>query len=646
MKKSRIVFLICFLLLATSVSAEVELTIEKESSGFDSYVIETSWYRLKMVSEVGGWCTSFKMPKDGKEWIPASPESIEKGGWLFQHNFRGYQRAPDTPAIASREVTVVKDTSREVVLSFRYDRANEPEIVRTMTFSGESPAITVKVEMTNNTSTSLYRGFWPGNLFYTAGEKGNSVYIRPSEHGLNVVRWDPEGKEYKGDETVKMPYEGWTAALNTKTGVGIVWVMDYNYLGTLYNCYAFTTTEWFCDPVPLLKNGGKWETTYYTVPVSGFTSLAYASAYVLSDHKLEETGDGCELVSSFVSSAKGLTDITVSARYRLLKDGEKKEQVLSPIKIPRLSEKPQQFRSPVTFPKDRSIVFDITLSGKTSGGEEHQEKYTYVHEGKDAMRFDLLQSKDIPVFVRTAPKKVKMYPKPSVTFNRKPGCPMLEVRGVGYHRTGVHAAAAFAQIFDIKGSWHKQEWYFGTKVDYFPVSYEEMFEYNLIVLNNVDALCIEDFGREMVKEFVRAGGGLLVFGGFLSLSNGKYHEGQLAEVLPVELSGKPFSVKKVEGANKIRKAGNCSVLKDVSIPRSMECYWMETVQPKEGAVVEQVVGDKPFLVCGEYGEGRVAVIAGSVFGDGKNAFFRNKEWPYILAEVMNWVNHGGRIRFE
>ena len=41
---------------------------------------------------------------------------------------------------------------------------------------------------------------------------------------------------------------------------------------------------------------------------------------------------------------------------------------------------------------------------------------------------------------------------------------------------------------------------------------------------------------------------------------------------------------------------------------------------------------------------RVAVIAGSVFGDGSRPFFQEKEWPYVLAKVINWLNHDGIVR--
>ena len=97
---------------------------------------------------------------------------------------------------------------------------------------------------------------------YVSGIKENNRYFRPSSRGVNEAGWDRKTGSMTGDDYVKTPYEGWTAALNTETGEGIVWLMDYNWLKWLYNCPSCWTTEWVYDYAVIPKQeNGKLNTT-------------------------------------------------------------------------------------------------------------------------------------------------------------------------------------------------------------------------------------------------------------------------------------------------------------------------------------------------------------------------------------------------
>jgi uncharacterized membrane protein len=56
--------------------------------------------------------------------------------------------------------------------------------------------------------------------------------------------------------------------------------------------------------------------------------------------------------------------------------------------------------------------------------------------------------------------------------------------------------------------------------------------------------------------------------------------------------------------------------------------------------VELTAGDAPFLICGQYGKGKVAVVAGNVCGDttkAKPGFWETDEWPDLLSRVIHWM---------
>ena len=95
----------------------------------------------------------------------------------------------------------------------------------------------------------------------------------------------------EGEGIIKNPYEGWTAALNTQTDEGLVWLMDYNWLKWLYNCPVAWTIEWFDDYTSVPK-GEKWETEYDMLLVKGFPGFCHASANMVAGMTMEPSKPG------------------------------------------------------------------------------------------------------------------------------------------------------------------------------------------------------------------------------------------------------------------------------------------------------------------------------------------------------------------
>ena len=67
--------------------------------------------------------------------------------------------------------------------------------------------------------------------------------------------------------------------------------------------------------------------------------------------------------------------------------------------------------------------------------------------------------------------------------------------------------------------------------------------------------------------------------------------------------------------------------------------------PKNGAKVLLTAGEKPILVTGEYGKGRVAVFAGTVMGDlpaHRTAFWDWDGWPALVSITLQWLSEAPR----
>ncbi len=636
----------------TSSQGAVTVTETKGKGEFKEFQIASDWYSLKVIEEVGGWGTSFKMPKDGPEWIPQGPEP-RAGGGLFIHNLTG-RGTGEAFAFSPRKVSIVENTPEKVVLKTEYEPKGEPKETRMITFSGTRPLITVETEFANNSGQSFYRGLWPKIFLYAGGQMEGNSFFRSDTHGQNVARYSEKqkypvskGKGIPENEFINDPVEGWMAQLNERTGSGLLTLMDYNELKTLYNCMPYFTCEWFYEDAPLRGDGGKWKTSYQIIPVSGWKSMDYASANVMAAHELRKTGDTLALHTRYGETTVPVSELTATMKWRPLATPEAPLVELPPVKFDAIGKGKDADIAIPGAPVGKSLLFEIALSGKTGDGKAFTEKYQYIHEEEDARRFDLLAGIYLPTYTRPMPDKTRVYDKPK-DFRVKtlPACPLLEMRGPGYYRVKTTEAAGKAHLLDVKGGYLKQS-FNGSEVNYFPMGYEEIAQYTVIVLNDVNAPCLKHFSREMIVDFVKGGGGLLIVGGPYSFSNGRYHETQLAEILPVTLIGKPFSWKKVEGDKQIVKAPNAKLLKDTTLPKAFACEWMEEVSPKEGSTVELTVGGKPFLVTwevkGKNAIGRVAVIPGSVYGNSPEGFWNAPEWPGVLSQVLSWLNKDCRL---
>jgi len=112
---------------------------------------------------------------------------------------------------------------------------------------------------------------------------------------------------------------------------------------------------------------------------------------------------------------------------------------------------------------------------------------------------------------------------------------------------------------------------------------------------------------ELVKEYVKQGGGLAMAGGYLSFQgiygSARYHRSPVEEVLPVSLLPTDDRVEKPEGLNP--RVTN----KTHFITTGIEKEWpyvlgFNEVKAKEGSESLVMLNEHPFLVVGSFGDGR------------------------------------------
>jgi uncharacterized membrane protein len=159
----------------------------------------------------------------------------------------------------------------------------------------------------------------------------------------------------------------------------------------------------------------------------------------------------------------------------------------------------------------------------------------------------------------------------------------------------------------------------------FPRTAEELFAYDAIVLDDVEAAFFTRDQHELLRRFVAdRGGGLLMLGGVNSLESGRYQDTTLAAALPVyldRLASKPPAGELtlaltregwLEPWTRIRATETDERARLDNMPRFLTVNALHAVKP--GATVLATVADEtgetyPALVSQPFGAGRVACLS-------------------------------------
>jgi uncharacterized membrane protein len=176
----------------------------------------------------------------------------------------------------------------------------------------------------------------------------------------------------------------------------------------------------------------------------------------------------------------------------------------------------------------------------------------------------------------------------------------------------------------------------------FPQRVAALAPYSVVVLADVSLQALGFAGRQALRQFVEAGGGLLVLGGYYSYGRGAVQRSFLEDVLPVTVSG-TWDLAPAGPGGTLRAAAGLALPSNLDWTPAPRCFWLHKTAVKPGAKVVLKAGDQPFLVVGEYGKGRVACCTGSVLGQpgpGETAFWEWPDWPKLLFAAVDYLKHG------
>jgi uncharacterized membrane protein len=205
----------------------------------------------------------------------------------------------------------------------------------------------------------------------------------------------------------------------------------------------------------------------------------------------------------------------------------------------------------------------------------------------------------------------------------------------------------------------------GIDCDYLPTNkVMEEFPWTLEELKQYDAIAVSDVGSDtflvsertmngektpnrlkLIEQYVREGGSYLMWGGYISFTGlygkGFYKNTPIEKILPVELMATDDRVEVPEGFLPKIIEKDHPILQ--GIPEKWEGWFLSynRLIAKEDATVIGVIeeyNNDPFLVVGEYGEGRTLASAVDCAHHGAAPSFL--EWEYrskLYGNMIKWL---------
>jgi uncharacterized membrane protein len=587
--------------------------------------LENQYLKIAIDPVKGGRVSSFIYKPTLKEWV------YPEGGFFLDH--LAQQGWPGELMNANYEY----QKSEEGVTVWREVKSKDEEISgvvveRRIILLKEAPAIKCSLILTNPTSSLKTPCFWSQHCFYVNGDKKDNFYYRPSTTGVRV---GTGGGEFYGQNYIREPIAGWCGAVNPKERVGVVFLLDYNYLQWFYNCLAAWTTEWFYDKV-FLASGESWQTEIYVIPTQGFSSYDYASQNIIASLKPETKGKELEITHLLAASLKPTSPITVFTEVfdfhskKML--GRNSFSFSSLDFLP--SEKLVRFQNIPKIP----VIIKVKIEGK-----DFQENYEKYYDPQKPEIEPLYLGVKIPYRV-DKPKKVYPKPKEIVKIHHQ-GLRILYCRGINaYYNRIEEASSLLGEKIEIIPSYFSMGLVNLREVDYFPINYQELMNLDLIILDNVPADAFTEYQKQLLEDFVTFGGGLFVLGDYFTLGKGNYQKSFLTDLLPVKV-GDNFSLLPFSKPQPLERIKN-KITEGIEWNEEPLLLWRHQLSGlKPTAKVFLKAGDEPFLVGWKYKKGRVAVLSGTTLGvlpKGAIGYWQWDQWPRILANLFQWLAEGGK----
>lgn len=644
-----ILVLVPLLFYVSAYAGEANLKIaDFAHNGSKEICLENGFFRLLIDPDFGAQGVSLIDKSTGKELVLNGGKA---GGLFSDHDFRQswpgeFFRAKYTYQVLDKgpEKVSVEFSRRATGRWHKQELSSLKGLIikKRITVFANKPIIQVTLKFINPTEKDKSISYWLQNLVSAAGDPNEDYYYRPYPGGVSRV------SSRDNNDWVRNPVAGWTGILNPQKKRGIIFLMDYNYLNTLYNSLPNNSTEWMYAKVGI-PAGGFWQTEVKMVLTRGFTDYTYASDKIIAGLVIKKKGNKLLLTQQLAATAGSIPSARLQSTYISL--GEKPRMVYDITRAIMVKEEGQKEEKDLGYfelkdiglqPLIRKLTIpDITPGQKvirvtvnTRGFQQSYEKPFMVGAGK-------------PFYEKAAPEKHKVFIKPKkMVINKNGKLDVLFLRSalsLNTRRWRIEKILKEKGIAVKTAVYNYVSWKEAGDIEGFPIGYSELFNYDVLIIQ-AGMHALGAAGQEMVKDFVKSGGGLLVLGGYYSYGKSRIRGERIESVLPVELIS-PWDLRKSKDRTieKIKTPGFIAGLPWGDKP---EVIWYQQVRPRPGSQTILEIDGHPLLVSGRFGKGKVICFTGTILGSKRDitgkVFWKWKGYDDFMVKLITYLS-GGKI---
>ncbi|HOS42935.1 MAG TPA: hypothetical protein PK794_04515, partial [Armatimonadota bacterium] len=170
-------------------------------------------------------------------------------------------------------------------------------------------------------------------------------------------------------------------------------------------------------------------------------------------------------------------------------------------------------------------------------------------------------------------------------------------------------------------------------------AYEDLLTYEVIILGNVSGPMLSTVGQEMLADFLKAGGGVLMLAGDRTYGQTAFSNPNFASLLPYASAPNDYSRRKAPAT--LKTGTRHAVTTGVRFGRDDVVLYAHALKPTAGALAPVTLADgAPALIVSAGNAPRVAVVAALPFGTapaGKTLYYQGKAWQALMARTLEWL---------
>jgi uncharacterized membrane protein len=513
-------------------------------------------------------------------------------------------------------------------------------LVKTFRLRRGERALRVDYELTNQSAKGKRPAFWAQHAFNFGDRLQPLIYWRPTRHGVdstgrNGMSIPFSEKTAKGYWQTANITAGWNGAANRALKRGVVFLIDYNDVQQVYNNWGANTLEWMYDDAAI-PAGKTWRTSVQMVPTEGFAGYSHADGNVVAFTEGLITPAGLAITHTVAATDGDLRDVTVRTEARELKGAW--TVVGEDVKLDRLGTAPMTRTVNLAGVGALPCVLRITISGQGPAGTAVTASYADFFDGPSGRNIDLTTLGPLVEF--PAPEKMKTYLKPDTLALQRAKPPrILFVRGLWAEFQGVEEAAKRLGDVVVTNAWMKKA-ALGETLGNFPGSYEDLLGYDVIILGNISGPMLSSVGQEMLADFLKAGGGVLMLAGDRTYGQTVFSNTNFADRLPYVSTGRgDYGRLAKPSALQMKDAHPATA--GTAFAKTGAVLYAHRLKARAGALVPVTLDDgSAALIVSGPGLPRVAAVAVLPFGEapaGRQLYGQTAEWQQVMAGTLEWL---------